>query len=302
MATNSDYYQTLGVSKSASAEEIKKAYRKLALQYHPDRNKSADAAEKFKEVTHAYEVLSDTQKRQTYDQFGAAAFEQGAAGGPGGPFGGFGGFGGPFGGTQGGQYGPFTYTYSTNGGEGGFDFGGFTDPFEIFEQFFGGGFSQRPRRQVYSLTIDFMDAITGTTKKVTINGKEQTIKIPAGVDNGSRIRFEEYDVLIQVEQSSKFQREGYDIVTTQEISFSQAVLGIEVDVETVQGSVKVRIPAGTQPNAVIRLREKGVPHIRGNGKGDHYLRIKVIIPKNVNAKQKELLKQFDEAGNKKGWF
>jgi DnaJ-class molecular chaperone len=299
MATNKDFYEILGVNKSSTAEEIKKAYRKLALQYHPDKNKSADASEKFKEVTHAYEVLSDPQKRQTYDQFGAAAFEQGAASGGGqGPFGGFGGFGG-----QTGQYGPFTYSYSTGGDSGGFDFGGFSDPFEIFEQFFGGGFGQqRQRRQVYSLAIDFMDAIKGATKKVTINGKEQTIKIPAGVDNGSRIRFEEYDVVLQVQPSTKFQREGYDIITTTEISFPQAVLGTELDVETIQGQVKVRIPSGTQPNAVIRLREKGVPHIRGNGKGDHYLRIKIVVPKNVNAKQKELLKEFEEAGNKKGWF
>lgn len=121
MATAKDYYENLGVSKTATADEIKKAYRKLALQYHPDRNKTKEAEEKFKEVTKAYEVLSDAQKRQTYDQFGAAAFEQGA-GGPGGPFGGFGGQ------RGGGQYGPFTYTYTSGGDAGGFDFGGFTDP------------------------------------------------------------------------------------------------------------------------------------------------------------------------------
>ena len=110
MADQKDFYEVLGLSKSASADEIKKAYRKLALEYHPDRNKSKDASEKFKEVTKAYEVLSDPQKRQTYDQFGAAAFEQGGPG-AGGPFGGFGG--------QGGQYGPFTYTYYSTGGQGG---------------------------------------------------------------------------------------------------------------------------------------------------------------------------------------
>ena len=143
-----DYYQILGVTKQASETEIKKAYRKLALQYHPDRNKGDKELEKkFKEVTKAYEVLSDPQKKQTYDQFGEAAFEQGGQG-AGGPFGGFGG-----------QGGPFTYTYST-GGQGGFDFGGFSDPFEIFEQFFGGaspfGSAQARRRPVYSLTIDYL--------------------------------------------------------------------------------------------------------------------------------------------------
>ncbi len=150
-----DYYKILGVAKSTTDDEIKKAYRKLALQYHPDRNKEASAAEKFKEVTKAYEVLSDAQKRQTYDQYGAAAFEQGGPGGQG-PFGG----GNPFGGGFGGQNGPFTYTY-TNGGNGG-DFG--ADPFEIFEQFFGGAspFGRaRPRRDVYSLTITFMEAVHG---------------------------------------------------------------------------------------------------------------------------------------------
>src|SRR5690242_20290438 len=179
-----DYYSLLGVSKSATAQEIKTAYRKLALQYHPDRNKGDKAAEeKFKEVTKAYEVLGDAQKRQTYDQFGAAAFEQGGPG-AGGPFGGFGG---PFGGGQGGQYGPFTYTYSTNGGQGGgFDFGGFSDPFDIFEQFFGGAspFGRAARRPVYAVSIDFMEAVKGVTKKVSIDGKQESIKIPAGVDNG----------------------------------------------------------------------------------------------------------------------
>src|SRR3989344_923729 len=120
-----DCYQVLGVSRTASADEIKKAYRKLALEYHPDRNKGKDAAEKFKEISRAYEVLSDPQKKQTYDQFGHAAFEQGGGQGP-------------FEGTQSGRYGPFTYTYTSSGGGGGFDFGGFSDPFEIFEQFFGG--------------------------------------------------------------------------------------------------------------------------------------------------------------------
>src|SRR5476649_693570 len=122
-----DYYQTLGVTKSSSAAEIKTAYRKLALEFHPDRNKSKEAEGKFKEVTKAYEVLSDPQKKQTYDQYGHDAFEQGGPAS-----------GGPFGGGFGGQSGPFSYTYSTSGTEGGFDFGGFSDPFDIFEQFFGG--------------------------------------------------------------------------------------------------------------------------------------------------------------------
>ncbi|MBI2028092.1 MAG: DnaJ domain-containing protein [Candidatus Levybacteria bacterium] len=306
MADNKDYYQSLGVSKTANADEIKKAYRKLALQYHPDRNKSKEAETKFKEVTKAYEVLSDPQKKQAYDQFGHSAFEQGAGQGP---FGGAGPFGGGFGGGgRSGRYGPFTYTYSTSrGGENeGFDFGGFTDPFEIFEQFFGGQSpfgSQRQRRPVYSLTIDFMEAVNGVTKQVTIDGKTQTIKIPAGVDDGSRIRFGEYDVVVEVTPDTRFRREGYDVVGEKEISFVQAALGDEVEVETIQGNVKLKIPAGTQSDSVIRLRQKGVPHIHGSGRGDHYVRIKVPVPKHLTRRQKDLLREFqEEDSSRKGWF
>lgn len=300
MADAKDYYQLLGVTKTATADEIKKAYRKLALQYHPDRNKEASAAEKFKEVTKAYEVLSDPNKRQQYDQFGAAAFEQGGFGGAGGPFGGFGG-------GQTGRYGPFTYTYTTRGGGADFDFGGFSDPFDIFEQFFGGGgspFSRREQRSVYAVQIPFMDAVKGTQKEVTINGKKQKVKIPAGVDSGSRIRFTDYDIVIDVIPDQRFQREGVDIIANKEIPFTLGILGGEVEVETVQGPVKIRIPQGTQPDTHIRLKERGVPHLRGSGKGDHYVRIKIMMPKNLSKRQKELLEEFDKDGASKGkgWF
>jgi DnaJ-class molecular chaperone len=290
-----DYYKILGVTKSANEAEIKKAYRKLALQYHPDRNKSKEAEEKFKEVNKAYEVLSDQQKRQTYDQFGSAAFEQGAPGGQG-PFGGFGG-----------QQGPFTYTYTTSGGgPQGFDFGGgFSDPFDIFEQFFGGGnpFGRAARRSAYSLTISFMEAVKGTTKRVNLGGRTQTIKIPAGVDSGSRIRFGDADVIIDVNADKRFRREGYDIISEKEVSFSQAALGDTIEVETVQGIVKIKIPAGTQPETLVRLRGKGVKMLRLSGNGDHYVRIKVTVPKNLTGQQKELLKELDEESSKKhGWF
>ncbi len=299
-----DYYKILGVSKTATPQEIKTAYRKLALQYHPDRSKGKESEDKFKEVTKAYEVLGDEQKRKTYDQFGASAFEQGGAGaGAGGPFGG----GNPFGGGgQGGQYGPFTYSYSTNGGssDGGFDFGGFSDPFDIFEQFFGGAspFGRQQRRQAYSISIDFMEAVKGVTKKVTIEGKQQSIKIPAGVDNGTRIRFEAYDIVVEVAPHKKFQRQGYDIVTEEEISFPQAALGTELPIETIDGSVTVRIPAGTQSATMMRLKGKGVVHTRGNGHGDHYVRIKVVVPKSLSKHQKDLLEEFDKDAGKKGWF
>lgn len=302
MADGKDYYDILGVSKTAAQQEIKSAYRKLALQYHPDRNKTKEAEEKFKEVTKAYEVLSNEEKRKSYDQFGHAAFEQGAGQGP---FGGAGG--GPFGGAQGGgQYGPFTYSYSTNGQ--GFDFGGFSDPFEIFEQFFGG--AARSRRPVYSITISFQDAVHGAEKEVTIDGKKQKIKIPAGVDRGSRIRFEAYDIVVDVMSDGKFSREGYDIVTEEELSYPDVALGRELSVETIDGPVKIRVPAGTQPNTLIRLSGRGVRRIRGSGRGDHYVKIKVAVPKKMNHKEKELLENLQremsgtpsEEKKNKSWF
>lgn len=290
MAADQDYYAILGVTKSASLDEIKRAYRKLALQYHPDRNKTKEAEEKFKEITKAYEVLSDPQKRQAYDQFGASAFEGGQGAGP---FSGFGGF----------RQGPFTYTYTTNGQ--GFDFGGFSDPFEIFEQFFGGAspFGRRGRRPVYSLSLSFMEAVKGTEKEVTIEGKRQKIKIPPGVDSGTRMRFGTFDIVFDVSSHPRFQREGADVITEEEISFPQAALGTHLTIETIEGPVTIKVPAGTQPDTLIRLRGKGIQHVRGTGKGDHYVRIKVIIPKSLSGRQKELLEEFEkESKRKKNWF
>lgn len=292
MAAQKDYYQILGVSKSASAQEIKSAYRKLALEYHPDRNKSKEAGEKFKEVTKAYEVLSNEDKRKQYDQFGHAAFEQGGMGGAGG---------GPFGGArgqQGGQYGPFTYTYSSGGQGADFDFGGFSDPFDIFEQFFGGGspFGQRrAQRPTYSLKISFDEAVHGTEKEVNVDGKKQKIKIPAGVDTGSRIRFGDYDVVFSVTPDSRFGREGYDIVSEEEVSFAKAALGGEINVVTIDGDIKIRIPSGTQPSTLIRLAGKGVKKLQGSDKGHHYVKIKVTVPKKLTKEQKEILEKLEKA-------
>ncbi len=293
MATNSDYYQILGVSKSSTLDEIKKAYRKLALEFHPDRNKSKDGEQKFKEVTKAYEVLSNEEKRKMYDQVGHAAFEQGGGGQ------------GPFGGAQGGQYGPFSYSYQTNGG--GFDFGGYTDPFEIFEQFFGGGspFGARQRRPVYSTRISFMEAVKGVEREVTVEGKRQKIKIPAGVDSGSRIRFEKYDILIDVMPDKRFMREGQDVVTDQVLSYAQAALGDEVSVTTIDGDVKIRIPEGTQPGMLIRLNGRGIPSLRGGGRGSHYVRVKMVVPKRLSRREKELLEELrkeETDGKRGGWF
>jgi len=148
-----------------------------------------------------------------------------------------------------------------------------------------------------------MEAVKGVQRKISINEKEQTVKIPQGVDNGSRISFGDYDVIVRVRPDKKFQRQGYDVISEKEVSFSQAILGDTIEVETVEGIVKLKIPSGTQPQTVIRLTQKGIKQVRGSGKGDHYVKIKITIPKKITGKQKELLKEFEEEGTKKrGWF
>lgn len=298
MAAKSNYYDILGVSKNASAEEIKKAYRKQALEWHPDKHKDEkEAAEKrFKEINEAYQILSDSQKRSAYDQFGHEAFA------PGGGFRGVGGFGGPF--AQSGRYGPFTYTYTTTGGDGspagespfaGFDFG---DPFEIFEQFFGGGNPFRQARQVprYSITIDFMEAIKGVAKEVSVGGKKRKIKIPAGVDEGSRINFGDFILSINIRPHDIFERDGDDIFARVAIPYSLAVLGGTIEVPTIDGDVKIRVRPGTHSGTMIRLREKGAPRIHGRGRGDEYVRINILIPDKLNREQKKAIEELEEEG------
>lgn len=291
MATKRDYYEILGMDKQASASELKAAYRKKALEYHPDRNKAADAEERFKEINEAYEVLSNPQKKQAYDQFGHTAFDPRA--------GGFGGF--QNAGQSQGQ-GPFTYTYYSSGGGNPFgNIGGmgvdFSDPFEIFEQFFGGAspFGQRRApKPHYSLKIDFMEAMRGTEKTIIHQGRQHTVKIPAGASDGTRIRYNEFDVSLNVLPHPQFKRDGNDIFVDMEIPFTMAALGGEVKVPTIDQEVKLKVRAGTQPNTMIRLRGKGVPHLRGYGRGDQYIRLVVSIPKDLSREQKRLLQAFEE--------
>lgn len=299
MATKRDYYEVLGVTKSATPAEIKSAYRKLALEWHPDKNKSPEAGEKFKEINEAYAVLSDAQKKQTYDQFGHAAFQPGMGGGAGGGQG-------PFGGGF--RQGPFTYYYSTNGNMNDSGYGAdFFDPFEIFEQFFGGGFgggtARNRRRETYQITIDFMDAVRGTTKEVHVprgqagdGSMKKTIKIPPGVNTGSRIRFDNFDIVIEVKPSSEYAREGDDLVVEHDITFTEAVLGAVVEVKTIDGPLKIRVQPGTQPGTLIRLRGKGVPHVNSGGRGDEYVKLNLKIPTHLSRRQRELLEQFEKEG------
>lgn len=317
MASKRDYYEILGVSKSASADEIKSAYRKLARQHHPDIDKSAGAAEKFKELSEAYQVLSDPQKKQSYDQFGHAAFDRGAGGfGGGNPFSGGGN---PFGG----QGGFNSYSWSSAGGGNPniqFDFGGFEDPFELFEQIFGGGFGQGMRRRpTYQLNLTFDEAIKGVTKEVEIESrnnqgrlerKRMKIKVPAGADNGTKMRFGDVDIVFSVSRNPEFLREGSDIFSEININIPQLVLGDIFEVNTVQGKVKVKVPAGTQPGSLVKLKGKGAPKLSGSprfageaGHGDHYVRVNLDMPKNPSKEEKGLYEQLKNiSSKKKGWF
>ncbi|KKQ09137.1 MAG: hypothetical protein US20_C0009G0038 [Candidatus Pacebacteria bacterium GW2011_GWF1_36_5] len=286
MSAKRDYYEVLGVKKTASAAEIKSAYRKLALKFHPDRNKETGAEDKFKEINEAYQVLSDSKKKQTYDQFGHAAFDPSSGmGGGQGPFGGFGGQGGGFNWSS----------YSSSGGQGGADFD-FGDPFEIFEQFFGGGFSgrARQRRPHYSLKIDFMEAVKGVEKAVEIDGKKQTIKVPAGANNGTRIRFTDFDISIDVGTNPRFKRDGYDIFVDEKISFSTAALGGEIKVKTLTGELKLKVRPGTLSHSLIRLRGEGVQHLQSRGKGDLYVRLIINVPEKLSREQKKALEELRE--------
>ena len=365
---NTEFYDRLGVSKDASQDEIKRAYRKMSKKYHPDINKEPGAEEKYKEVQEAYETLSDDQKRAAYDQYGP----DGANG-----FGGQGGFG---------------------GFDGGAGFGGFED---IFSSFFGGGATRNPNapRQgddlQYRVNLSFEEAIFGAEKEVhynreatcktcsgsgakpgtspvtcgrchgqgVINVDTQTplgmmrrqvtcdvchgtgqeikepcqtchgtghekqshkvsVKIPAGVETGQQIRlagqgeagfnggpYGDLFVIINVNPSDKFTRDGSTIYYTLNISFVQAALGDTVEVPTVHGNVEMTIPAGTQTGKTFRLKGKGAPRLRGGSQGDQHVTVKIVTPTKLNDAQKEALLAFAKASGdekivpqKKGFF
>lgn len=354
-----DYYEVLGVSKTATQDELKKAYRKLARKYHPDLNKdNPEAAEKFKECNEAYSVLSDEQKRAQYDQFGPEAFENGGmGGGPGaGGFGGFGGFGG-------------------SGME------------DIFDMFFGGqgrgGRSNNagPQRGAdlrYDMEITFEEAAFGVEKEISLKRAERCehchgegaepgskvetcpechgsgyvrftqntmfgqmvnerpcsrchgegkiisnpckecggsgtvkktkklkVKIPAGVDNGSRLRVGgegeaglkggpsgDLYVYLYVKPHKFFERDGTTVLCEVPINIVQATLGAEIKVPTLDGQVTMKVPEGTQPGKVMRLKGKGIPSLRGGDRGDQLVRMKVVVPTKLTDKQKDALQKF----------
>lgn len=300
MASKRDYYEILGVSKNASDDEIKKAYRKLAIKYHPDKNPGNKEAEaKFKEINEAHDVLADKQKRARYDQFGHAGVG-GAGGNP------FSGEGNPFGGFKYNEQ-VFNFDFGT---------GGFED---ILGNIFGfGGRTRRPRRgEDYqtSVTLTFEESIFGTTKKVVVNGNDIKLKIPAGIDDGMSIRLagkgglapekdgENGDlyVRIRVKPHKNLTREGAIILSEEKISMVDAALGCEIEVETVDGRVTMKVPAGTQSGTPFKLSGHGVPFRADGDRGPHIVTVIVETPKNLSRKQKDLLEEFRKTKKRGFW-
>lgn len=293
-----DYYEVLGVPKNASDDEIKKAYRKLAIKYHPDKNPGdKEAEEKFKEISEAHDVLSDKQKRARYDQFGHAG-----VGGNGNPFGGGGN---PFG--------------NFNGQSFNFDFGGAGGFEDIISNLFGfGGGARRPRRgddYQTNVTLTFEEAIFGTTKEVDINGEKIKLKIPAGIDDGMSIRLRgkggpapeggsepgDLYVRIRVKPHKHLTREGNIILSEEKIDMVDAALGCEINVETVDGNITMKVPAGTQSGTPFKLSGHGVPFRADGDRGPHIVTVIVETPKNLSKRQKELLEEFKNNKKRSFW-
>jgi DnaJ-class molecular chaperone len=298
------FYESLEVSESASPDEIKKQFRKLAKKHHPDRNKgSAEAEARFKEISEAYETLSDPKKKEEYDtmrRYGAYA-EKGA-----GPFSGQ-----EFDFSQFGRRGGRTTIHVNEFGDGaGWD--------EILSSFFAGGDPthqsdrmrrhtpepQRGRDMEAELTVTFMEAVHGARRMIAVNGKRLSVRIPAGIDEGGRIRLagqgypnlhggENGDLLITVHVTpdGQFTRKGNDIYSSVEITFIDAIKGTRTSVKTLTGTVTLTIPAGTQPGAKLRLKGQG---LRVSGAtGDHYVEVKVTIPKSLTEKQRKMVEEWE---------
>lgn len=321
MATK-DFYKTLGVSEKASAEELKKAYRKLAKKYHPDVTGGDKAKEaKFKEISEAYETLGDEKKRAQYDEMRSNPFAGGMPGGarPGGGFGGgaqgfdvndlFSQFGGRGAGGR-------VYTYTPGGGAEGPDLGGLGDIFEMFRGQQGGGGArvrQQPRRGqdvVAKLEIDLPDAALGAEKTVTIDGKQLKIKIPAGVTSGKTIRLagqgepapgkgaQAGDLLIELSERAhpRFRRRAEnaaDIEVDVPVPVDVAVLGGKAQVQTLEGTtVNLSIPPGSSSGRKLRLKEKGAMQAGGKPRGDLYAVVSVQVPSEISPRARELIEEF----------
>ena len=292
-----DYYKILGVERSANEDDIRKAYRKLAMKYHPDRNPNdKQAEERFKEINEAYQVLSDTKKRAHYDRLGSdySNWQQGGA--PGDfnwdQYGGF-----PGGARV--EYGDLDDLF---GGAGGFS--------DFFRTIFGRGAEgvgtgtrtrsrQQPQGYQQELAITLDEAYNGTTRLLQSDGKQKQVRIPAGVRTGSKVRVAgagpnglDLYLIVEVQDDKRFERRGNDLHTAATVDIFTALLGGEAEVETLSGKIKLNVPAGTQPEQVFRLAGRGMPSVKNaNEKGDLYVRLKVQIPKYLSPKQRELLEE-----------
>ena len=295
-----DYYKILGVSRGASADEIKGAYRKLAMQYHPDRNPGdKQAEERFKEMNEAYQVLSDPQKRARYEQLGESYSQWQQNGNPGS-------FNwGQWAAQQGGQPGAQEVNFDELFGNGAFS--------DFFRSIFGGmGAEQvtrsrtRGRTPSYQqqVTISLKEAFTGTTRTLQTGPRRVEVKLPAGARSGTKIRVQgaglvgqdrsptDLYLILDVAEDPAFERDGNDLHTQVTIDVFKAVLGGEVEVKTLAGKVLLTIPGGTQPEQVFRLAGRGMPQLKDPEiKGDLYVLVKVQIPKGLNARQKSLVEQ-----------
>lgn len=309
-----DYYEVLGVKKTATEEEIKKAYRKLALKYHPDRNpgNKKEAEERFKDINEAYAVLSDKEKRGQYDQFGPSGFSQRYS-----QEDIFRGFdlndilGNIFGrASRGGRvrYGGFDDLFGARRGGPGPDLG---------DVFSGQGyqaetpFAQKGQDIQSEMNLSFEEAAFGTEKKIRLskNGRmeEVTVKVPAGIESGKKLRLAgkgepgpagagDLYLKLKVSEHPFFKREGSDIVVDKEVKLSEAILGGSIEVPTLEGSKHIKVSPGTQSHSRIRLKGFGLPHLQGGGKGDEYVRILIRYPKNLNDRQKKLVEELKREG------
>lgn len=307
MSPKTNHYDTLGVKKTATDDEIKKAFRKLARKHHPDAGGSED---KFKSINEAYEILSDKDKRKQYDQYGQYFGEQGPPPGYGQSPGG----GSPYGG------------YSTGGG-GGYQQVDFGDMGDLFGSMFGGsgggfsGFGGRGRSAVrgqdleLNTTITFEQAFAGTTLSVqTGSGREMSVNVPAGATDGGKLRFRgkgepganggpagDLYVITKIAPHRIFKREGADVVLELPLTISEAALGATVSVPLPGGGkAKLKIPAGTQEEKIFRMKDKGAPKLKGGGHGSLKVKAKIIIPTALTPRQKELLQEFDTASKPEG--
>lgn len=286
-----DYYKLLGVERKASDDDIRKAYRKLAKQHHPDYNpNNKQAEERFKEINEAYEVLGDAKKRSTYDKLGTDYSQWQRRGGTPNDF-------------NWGQYGNTRVNVDDLNDMFGGSGGGFSD---FFQTIFGMGGRQSPRAQTQGyqqeLEITLEEAYKGATRLLDSDGRKKQVRIPAGVRSGSKVRVAgagpngmDLYLIVDVQEDKRFERRGDDLHATATTSVFTAILGGDADVETFEGKIKLNIPAGTQPEQVFRLAGRGMPHLKNPAaKGDLYVRLKVQIPKYLNPKQRELLEEVSK--------